>query len=112
MVEGSTSSEKRFISGQLQSRYRRNGYLSLVNVVGLAYLYLTSTGTPKLRFLRSQHAFEQASDQPCSRLAPSSYSALSLLLRDLKVESGNESMDGESHPLILDLSLSNSFRGV
>ena len=93
MVEGSTSSEKRLISGQLQSRYRRNGYLSLVKtlVVGL------STGTPKLRFLRSQHAFEQASDQPRSRLAPSSYSAL---LRDLKVESGNESMDGESRPLI------------
>ena len=36
-----------------------------------------------------------ASDQPRSRLAPSSYSALSLLLRDLQVESGNESMDGE-----------------
>ncbi|KAL6999514.1 hypothetical protein U1Q18_000674, partial [Sarracenia purpurea var. burkii] len=66
------------------------------------------TGTPKLRFLRSQHAFEQASDQPRSRLPPS-YSTLSLLLRDLKVESEKESMDRESYPLILDLSLESEF---
>lgn len=62
--------------------------------------------------MRSQHAFEQASDQPRSRLAPSSYSALSLLLRDLNLTqptSRNESMDGESHPLILDLSLESEF---
>ncbi|GFS28312.1 hypothetical protein Acr_00g0001460 [Actinidia rufa] len=51
---------------------------------------------PKPAYLVKLKEFPSlASDQPRSRLAPSSYSALSLLLRDLQVESGNESMDGE-----------------
>lgn len=54
-------------------------------------------------------ALSTCSKLPISLVAVYPFFVLRLLLRDLKVESGNESMDGESHPLILDLSLESEF---